>query len=52
VLWTRPHERVNDFYVYFDHIKTLSDMFVTRFDGDTLAEEDRIQEIWNIGEGQ
>jgi hypothetical protein len=52
VLWTRPHERVNDFYVYFDHIKSLSDMFVTRFDGDILAEKDRIQEIWNSGEGR
>jgi hypothetical protein len=52
VLWTRPNERVADFFYYFDHMKTLSDMFVSRFDGDELADTDRIQEIWNTGEGK
>lgn len=52
VVWTRPREKVNDFYVYFDQIKTLSDVFIDRFDGDMLAETERIQEIWNTREGQ
>lgn len=49
VLWTRPDENVNDFMVYIDQIKTLADVFVTRFDGDDLADETKIKEIWNGG---
>lgn len=52
VLWTRPHEDVNDFYIYFDQIKTLTDAFVTRFDGDDLADKQTIQEVWSNGEGE
>lgn len=52
VLWTRPEENVRDFYVYFDQIKTLTDMFVSRFDGDDLANQEKIQEIWSNGEGE
>jgi hypothetical protein len=46
VLWTRPNEKVDDYYVYFDQIKVLTDLFETRFDGDNLAEIDEVQKIW------
>lgn len=52
VMWTRPEENVRDFYVYFDQIKTLTDMFVSRFDGDDLADKETIKDIWNSGEGK
>lgn len=46
ILWTRPAERVADFYVYFDQIKVLTDTFESRFDGDTLTWPDVISETW------
>lgn len=46
VLWTRPEEKVDDFYMYIDHIKVLTDLFEASYDGDELAEKDRLQEIW------
>ena len=46
VIWTRPWERVDNFYVYFDQIKVLTDMFITRFDGDDLANPENVQKIW------
>jgi hypothetical protein len=52
VIWTRPEERVDDFYIYLDQIKTLTDTFVSRFDGDDLADPEKIEEVWqNNGEG-
>jgi len=46
-LWTRPHERVSDFQIYFDQIKILTDTFEYMFDGDELSDPERIQEIWS-----
>lgn len=46
VLWTRPTEKVNNFYVYFDQIKVLTDVFISRFDGDDLAQPEAVQDIW------
>ncbi|HCM25262.1 MAG: hypothetical protein A2Z99_13825 [Treponema sp. GWB1_62_6] len=46
-LWTRPAERVDDFQIYFDQIKVLTDTFESLFDGDELADQDRVQEIWD-----
>ncbi len=46
VLWTRPEEKVDDFYMYIDQIKVLTDLFESRYDGDELAELDKVQEIW------
>jgi hypothetical protein len=43
-IWTEPGERVDDFYVYLDHLKVLTDVYRERFDGDVLADETR--EIW------
>ena len=38
VIWTHPTEKVDDFYVFLDEIKVLTDLFETRFDGDDLAD--------------
>ena len=51
VLWTRPNEKVNDFLLYIDHMKVLTDMFVSRFDGDGLADLDFINDTWNTEGG-
>jgi hypothetical protein len=46
-IWTPPRESVNDFYIYFDQFKVLTDTFETVFDGDELANPERVQELWN-----
>lgn len=51
VLWTRPNERVNGFFVYLDEIKVETDMFRAPFDGEDLREADFVQELWAEGEG-
>lgn len=45
VIWTQPTERVDDYIIYFDHLKVLTDMYKERFDGDILADTSR--EIWS-----
>jgi hypothetical protein len=45
-IWTPPQEQVNDFYVYFDQFKVLTDTFESIFDGDELANPARVQELW------
>jgi hypothetical protein len=45
-LWTPPSEQVNNFYVYFNHLKVLTDIFEHRYDGDELADPKRVQELW------
>ena len=49
VIWTRPGERVNDFYIYFDQLKVLTDRFEERFDGDEMAEDYMVSKIWGSG---
>jgi hypothetical protein len=51
-IWTRPVERVDNFQLYIDQIKILTDTFETMFDGDELANPDRVQELWNSGAGK
>ena len=46
VLWTKPDENVSNYYVYFDQIKILTDIFVTRFDGDSLTRQENVEKIW------
>ncbi len=46
VLWTKPTENVAGFNVFIDQIKVLTDTFVSRFDGDNLADPDTIQDIF------
>jgi len=45
VIWTEPSERVDDFMIYFDHLKVLTDVYREWFDGEVLVEESR--NIWS-----
>lgn len=51
VLWTRPTERVNGFYVYLDEIKVETDMYRDPFDGEDLRDPEFVQELWSESEG-
>jgi len=44
VIWTEPAERVDDYMIYFDHLKVMTDVYKERFDGDRFA--DKWREIW------
>jgi hypothetical protein len=37
---------VNECYFYLDQIKVLTDVFISRFDGDALTDPDKIEELW------
>jgi len=45
-IWTGPLERVDNFYVYFNQFKILTDTFESYFDGDDLADPSKVQEFW------
>lgn len=45
-IWTTPVERVDDFFVYFKQIKVLTNIHETLFDGNELADPERVQELW------
>jgi hypothetical protein len=45
-IWTMPTERVDNFYVYFKQLKALTDVFESLYDGNELADPQRIQELW------
>ncbi|MEM5947851.1 flagellar filament outer layer protein FlaA [Spirochaetia bacterium 38H-sp] len=46
VIWTTPEEKVDDFYVYIDHIKILTDLYESGFDGELLGNPDKVKELW------
>ncbi|GMO48453.1 MAG: flagellar filament outer layer protein FlaA [Termitinemataceae bacterium] len=61
-VWTRPGERtfvdlerdqngkivkLIPFYIYISQLKVLSDVYETVYDGDLLAEPQKIEEIWS-----
>jgi hypothetical protein len=46
-VWTPPTEKVDDFRIYFDQFKVLTDTFDSLYDGNELAMPERIQELWN-----
>lgn len=47
MIWTRPTERVKGFLFYIDHIKYLTDSFITRFDGDDLDPDgEKYEAFW------
>jgi hypothetical protein len=45
-IWTLPTQPVDNFYVYIDQFKVLSDTFETIFDGDELSNPEHVQELW------
>jgi hypothetical protein len=53
-IWTAPNEEVENFFIYFDQFKVLTDTFETLYDGDALANPTRINELWgtNTPSGQ
>lgn len=51
VIWTRPEERVNGFFVYFDEIKVETDLYRDPFDGEELRDPDFVQELWSNATG-
>ncbi|MDR0314182.1 MAG: flagellar filament outer layer protein FlaA [Treponema sp.] len=48
-IWTTPTAAVDNFYIYIDHFKVLTDVFESLFDGSDLANPDRVQELWSSG---
>jgi hypothetical protein len=51
-IWTQPVERVNDFYIYFNQFKILTDTFEALYDGDELADPEYVKQLWdNSGDG-
>lgn len=50
VITTHPSEVVSGFHIYFDHLKILTDIHNTQYDGFSLANKQRIDEIWTAGE--
>ncbi len=51
VIRTNPGEKVDNFFVYLDNIKLLTDMHSTPFDGRDLARPEVTDKIWG-GAGQ
>lgn len=51
-IWTRPSEKVDDFQIYLDQLKLLTDTFESLFDGDELADPQRVEELWNSESGK
>jgi hypothetical protein len=47
-IWSQPVERVDDFYIYFDQFKIVTDTFESFFDGDDLADPENVQELWAV----
>ncbi len=50
VIHTSPLERVDNFYVYLDHIKVLTNLFESYYDGFELTTRERTEEIWGSGD--
>jgi hypothetical protein len=46
IIWTTPEEKVNGTYVYIDHIKYLSDIFDSKYDGYELGKTDAVNNLW------
>jgi hypothetical protein len=49
-IWTGPTEPVDNFYIYFDQLKLLTDTFESKYDGEELADPAKIQEFWSGGD--
>ncbi|MCL2374268.1 MAG: flagellar filament outer layer protein FlaA [Treponema sp.] len=51
-IWTTPTERVDNFFIYFNQLQILTDIFETLFDGNDLADPERVQELWGQAQAQ
>jgi len=51
VLWTYPQEITIPFTFYIDHIKVLTDMFETPYDGSLLNDPKVFNDVWSSGTG-
>ncbi|TVQ96188.1 MAG: flagellar filament outer layer protein FlaA [Spirochaetaceae bacterium] len=51
VLWTRPQERVNEFFVYLDELRVVTNLAEDYWDGEQLADPEQVQELWNEARG-
>ncbi len=49
VIWTTPREKVSGAYLYIDHIKYLTDIFESNYDGYNLGQDDTIKNLWDKG---
>lgn len=45
-IWTRPVERVDNFFIYFNQLKILTDTFEALFDGNDLADPRNVERLW------
>ncbi len=51
VLWTRPNERVNEFYVYLDELRVVTNLAEDYWDGEELGDPDAVERLWNEARG-
>lgn len=51
VIRTHPTEAVDNFYVYIDNLKVLTDFHESFYDGFELSEPDKLAEIWGTEGG-
>jgi hypothetical protein len=45
-IWTAPNERVDNFFVYFNQMQVLTDIFETLFDGNDLSDPENVRALW------
>jgi len=50
VIYTHPEEIVADSFIYIDHLKVLTDIHESSYDGYELASTEKIAEIWGAEE--
>ena len=66
IIWTKPSEQSTwvtpgkpnkdrnpkdlGFFVYIDHLRVLTDDYNSPYDGDILADPDKIKELWGSGQ--
>lgn len=46
-IWTNPDERVTGAYIYLDHIKYLTDLMESKFDGYNLGDIEATKNLWD-----
>ncbi len=52
VVWTRPNTVVNNFFVYFDEIRVMTDLYEAPFDGSDLANPGFVDDLWSGGNNE